>query len=66
MTSYFLNVTEVLLLFCLGSHTFPPLSFNPIIFWCFERLTMDSSGKSMPVFAGTLYKITGTGQESAT
>ena len=46
--------------------TLPPLSFNPMILGCLDRLTIASSGKSMPVLAGTLYRVTGTGLESAT
>ena len=45
--------------------TFPLLSFNPMILGCFDSLMIASSGKSMPVFDGTLYKMTGIGDASA-
>ena len=47
-------------------HTSPPLSLSPIILGCADSLIMHSAGKSIPVFAGTLYKITGIGEFSAT
>ena len=47
-------------------HTSPPLSLSPIILGCADSLIMHSAGKSIPVFAGTLYKITGIGELSAT
>ena len=47
-------------------HTSPPLSLSPIILGCEDSLIMHSAGKSIPVFAGTLYKITGIGELSAT
>lgn len=33
---------------------------------CDDNLIMQSAGKSIPVFAGTLYRITGIGELSAT
>lgn len=47
-------------------HTSPPLSLSPIILGCADSLIMHSAGKSIPVFAGTLYKITGIGELSET
>lgn len=47
-------------------HTSPPLSLTPIMFGCVDSLITTSAGRSMPVLAGTLYKITGIGETSAT
>ena len=46
--------------------TSPPLSFTPIMFGCVDSLMAHSAGMSIPVLAGTLYKITGIGELSAT
>ena len=46
--------------------TSPPLSFSAMMLGCEDNLIMQSAGKSIPVFAGTLYKITGIGELSAT
>jgi len=55
----------------LDSHLFilltsPPLSLTPMIFGCVDSLITTSAGRSIPVFAGTLYNITGIGDASAT
>lgn len=46
--------------------TSPPLSLRPTIFGCWESWIIASTGRSRPVFAGTLYNTTGTELESAT
>lgn len=46
--------------------TSPPLSLSAMILGCVDNLIMQSAGKSIPVFAGTLYRITGIGELSAT
>ena len=46
--------------------TSPALSFSPIIFLCSDRWIIISGAKSIPVFPGTLYNMTGIGLVSAT
>ena len=46
--------------------TSPPLSFNPMTLGCRHISAATSTGRSIPVLAGTLYRITGTGLASAT
>ena len=45
--------------------TFPALSLSPIIFGCFDSSMILSTGKSTPVFGGTLYRMMGIGDTSA-
>lgn len=46
--------------------TSPPLSFRPTMLGCWHSCVTASSGSSRPVLAGTLYRTTGTGLQSAT
>ena len=46
--------------------TSPPLSLSPMMLGWEDNLLTHCGNRSMPVFAGTLYKITGIGELSAT